>query len=198
MHTERDLVNGLSTGNLSSADLSSSTTTSNVDPALKAAANARESLLQRFAIEVDRERGSATFILAGKSRADFIKEVNEVSQALYGHRAVSDLTLSRCLHDPAYLECTPPRTITSVQGIAPDSIGLSRSAQMEKGMSDVATKDLLVAHAAYLLATGEDMLRGLHSRSDANVVKFYRDGLHIYHDFTDAPFHDVGSSKKLL
>ena len=199
MHTERDLVNGLSTGvELSSADLASSTTTSNIDPALKAAATAREELLQRFAIEVDRERGSVTFILAGTSRADFIKEVNDVTQALYGRRAVSDLTLSRCVHDLAHLEPTPLRTISSIQGVAPSSTGLSRSEQVERGLNDVPTKDLLVAHAAYHLATGEDLFQGHHSRSDSNVVKFYRDGLHVYQDFTDAPFHDVGGSKKLL
>jgi hypothetical protein len=170
---------------------------STIESPVRAAASAREALLQRFAIEVDRESGTVTYILGGASRAQFIKEANQVTQDLYGRRAVSELSLSRWSNDPRYLESSAPREIVTIQGVAPDSTGLTRTEQAELGLNNAPTRDVVVGHIAYMVATGEDLFKRLHTRTDSGVLKLYRDGLHLYTDFVDAPYPDVGASKRL-
>ena len=196
MLTTGDIVNGIISAN--SEVSSGSERGSSLQPPTEArsAAHLRDDLMKRFHIEVDREAGSVTLELHGASRIEFIRAANSVIGDIYGRRAVSDLSLDRWSHDAPFTRQEEKATL-AVQGAAPDSTNMSRTAQNAAGLNNVPGCDLAAAHTAYLLATGEDLFKTLHVRAETGVFRFYRDGLHQYFDFTDAPFRDVAASKRL-
>lgn len=195
MLTDRDFVNGVLLDQSAALNAGG---TPDLNETLTSPVSRRGELMKHFEIVVDEAAGAVRLNLGQTAPIDFIRAAGEISLELHSRRAVGDLTLDRWSRNPDFKAPLGASGALHIQGAAPESLNMSRTEQTNAGLNNVTPAELAAAHAAYFLATGEDIFKNLHVRASQGVLRFFRDGVHHYSDdFIDAGFHDVAASKKL-
>jgi len=160
-------------------------------------------LMEVFKIEVLGE-GKVALSLQGASRIGFLHRVQSLALELYGHPAISSDYLLRWNNSPEFQERSSEGLRIAIDGNVKNSTHLSRAEQEAQGWNNVDLKDLVVAHAAYFLATGQDLFGGNNVRArkgeyylgNRGELAFRNDGVRVESSH-NAGYANVAASSAL-
>lgn len=139
----------------------------------------RDSVLAKYSISVLSDSQVRLVIPAGVTRAQFLWEVQAVAKQLHGCDPISNEEFKRWMQDSRFIQQQSQETVVCVDGSVSGS-GMKTRAEQDKflaakGLVMAELADLVVAHAAFYLATGKDIFKGNTVRARDGVVWFIKD-----------------------
>lgn len=142
----------------------------------------KEALMREFGI-VPVGVGKVRLVLNGVARIEFLRQVHAVASDLHGRGAVDPWALDWWSRHSAFTDPSPKGLDISINGNVPGSWEYPRRIQKALGWNNVELCNLAVAHAAYFLATGEDLFCSDSTRACNGTLWFSPSGL--THNFMD-------------
>ncbi len=164
----------------------------------------RRTLRAAFQIRLLGEEKVSLTLPQGISRAEFLKMVQPVAKEVYGGNAVYPPFLAKWVSDEEFTARPSNDVVISIDGNVEGSTNKTRREQeaflKAKGlqMQMPTLPDLVVAHAAYFLAEGDNLFDGRMVR--ARVGKLYFDSRGLYecsYNYDDVRLPDVAASASL-
>lgn len=157
----------------------------------------KQAFLAKYGIKVLAESQVALVLPQGVSRIEFLREAQKLANELHGQDAVWPNRLTNWAGFRAFTDTATEALKIAVDGNVKGSTNHTRRQQEEKGWNNVDIQDLAVAHAAYFIATGEDLFAGNAVRARGGALRFDSRGLDVDNYYVGDSYSFVSASRGL-
>ena len=124
------------------------------------------------------------------SRLEFLQDAQRVALAIHGRTVVWPKQLTTWAGENAFTQSASASTPLRIDGNVDGSTNKTREEQVKHLKPHVmpSLEDLVIAHAAFFIATGSNLFQGNLVRAFGGALHFDDDGLHVY-DWHDDNCH---------
>lgn len=143
--------------------------------------DSRELFITRFNIEVITKGRVSLVLPAGVTRSDMLKEAQAIALEHYDKAIIHAIQMHFWCGNERFTESSNAPSRIEIQGIVRGSENKNVTDQRrflaKQGFTLPETRDLIIAHAAHIVATGESMISDFVIRASDGSVRYYPFGL---------------------
>lgn len=123
--------------------------------------------IEKYSIKILGESKVAMILPGGVSRIEFLNEAQVICKRAHDKRAINPIQRRdwEWGMDDSYRQKSLGQLRISVDLLVDNSSRLKKSEMQANGWLDVDTKNVVLGHVAYFLATGQDPFRGMAVRT---------------------------------
>lgn len=156
---------------------------------LRSRMSKQDIFIAEFSIDVISPHQVSLVIPRGVSRLEFLQRAQELSQELYGQNAIADFQLEGSYpQERVFCEYMSTPCSIYVDGCVQGTVGKEFPAKIRilhsLGLEEAPPEDIVVAHAAFFVSTGDDMCMNKEVRARSVIVSFFKDEGLLKYDTT--------------
>lgn len=149
----------------------------------------QELFVAEFSIRVVSQHEVSLVLPRGVSRLEFLERAQELSREVYGQNAVADFQLASSYpQERAFCEPMTRPLLIAVDGCVRETLGKDFPAKVRVlqslGLEEAPAEDVIVAHVAFFIATGNDLFMNKEVRARSVILSYFKNEGLLKYDTT--------------